>query len=179
MADDKDDASIGPLRSLLKRFVDPSEDWAQRGEARKPSVIIVYAGVLLGILVLNAALSTQIAETAEGAGPLLAAIWIAVGIGVGQWLLLSHTPADVAADAVAAAQDAGRADAFKLSALLGVVMGVYCFTLPHTPPADCHGNANATMEALGEIRAQPLITLFLLDTFYFILFERIVHIHVH
>ena len=26
------------------------------------------------------------------------------------------------------------ADAFRLSAILGIAMGVYCFTLPHTPP---------------------------------------------
>ena len=90
MAKDRDDAPIGPLRSLLKRLVDPSEDWAQRGEERKPSALIVYAAVLLGILVLVATLSTQIAETAEGAGRLLAAVWIAVGIGAAIVVLLAY-----------------------------------------------------------------------------------------
>ncbi len=101
--------------------------------------------------------------------------WIAVGIGVGQWLLHMHTPADATAELIAAAQDAGRADAFKLSAILGVIMGLYCFTLPHTPPSKSPAKKNATFEALGEIRMQPLITLFLVSVplsvihqFYFV-----------
>jgi nucleoside transporter len=87
--------------------------------------------------------------------------WIAVGITVGQWLLLHHTPADATDAVVKAAQDAGRADAFRLSALLGIVMGVYCFTLPHTPPSQGKQKF-ATLEALREIRFQPLLMLFLL-----------------
>ena len=47
--------------------------------------------------------------------------WIAVGIGVGQWLLHSHTPAAGTEAAVRAAQVAGMADAFKVSAVLGVI----------------------------------------------------------
>ncbi|MEY2784833.1 MAG: hypothetical protein RL277_1040 [Planctomycetota bacterium] len=77
--------------------------------------------------------------------------WIAVGLAMGQWLAHAH-----AADVVA-----GKADAFRLSALLGVAMGVYCMTLPHTPPAR-GARRNATFEALGEIRRQPLLMLFLL-----------------
>ncbi|MEM9800613.1 MAG: MFS transporter [Planctomycetota bacterium] len=88
--------------------------------------------------------------------------WIAAGIAVGQWLLLNHTPTGVTEAAVEAAQDAGRADAFKLSAILGVVMGLYCFTLPHTPPSGAAKEANATFEALSEVRLQPLLTLFLI-----------------
>lgn len=88
--------------------------------------------------------------------------WIAAGIAVGQWLLLQHTPTGVEETAVAAAQNAGRADAFRLSAVLGVIMGLYCFTLPHTPPSPAPGAKNATFEALGEIRYQPLLTLFLI-----------------
>lgn len=59
-------------------------------------------------------------------------------------------------------QDRGRADAFKLSAILGAVMAVYCLTLPHTPPAKHAAQQSATMAALGEIGRQPLATLFLL-----------------
>ncbi len=87
--------------------------------------------------------------------------WIAVGIGIGQWLLLHHTPPGGDADTVMAAQAAGKADAFRLSAILGLVMGVYCFTLPHTPPMR-GAKKNATVEAIGQIRFNPLITLFLL-----------------
>ena len=86
--------------------------------------------------------------------------WIAAGIAVGQWLLLRYTPA--AADLVEAAQNAGRADAFRLSALLGIPMGLFCFTLPHTPPTKNAKKASAIGEALSEVRHQPLITLFLL-----------------
>jgi nucleoside transporter len=95
--------------------------------------------------------------------------WIVVGILVGQWLAFQHTPAGAVGSAVEAAQNAGRADAFKLSALLGLFMGLYCLTLPHTPPVsrekvveDESVKANATLEALGEVRRQPLLTLFLL-----------------
>lgn len=88
--------------------------------------------------------------------------WIAVGIAIGHWLAQAHSPAGATGAALEAAWNAGRADAFKLSAALGALMGVYCFTLPHTPPARGEGRKNATFEALGEIRKQPLITLFLL-----------------
>jgi len=57
--------------------------------------------------------------------------------------------------------DAGRADAFRLSAILGAVMGIFCFLLPATPPQPGK-QASATAEALKEIRRNPLITLFLL-----------------
>jgi len=77
--------------------------------------------------------------------------WIVVGLAMGQWLHLQHS-----ADVIA-----GKADAFRLSAILGVAMGLYCWTLPHTPPTK-GTRANATFEALGEIKRQPLITLFLL-----------------
>lgn len=94
--------------------------------------------------------------------------WIAVGITIGQWLLRSHTPAEelidgivVNAEAIASAQFAGMADAFRLSAVLGVIMGVFCFTLPKTPPARSQ-EKNAALEAIGEVRKQPLLTLFLL-----------------
>ncbi|MEM8713658.1 MAG: MFS transporter, partial [Planctomycetota bacterium] len=88
--------------------------------------------------------------------------WIAAGIAVGQWLLFQHTPVGVTEEAIAAAQDAGRADAFRLSAVLGVVMGLYCFSLPHTPPSSEGASSNATAKALGEIKMQPLLTLFLI-----------------
>jgi nucleoside transporter len=88
--------------------------------------------------------------------------WIVVGLAVGQWLLRHHTPEGESAAVIAAAQAAGRADAFRLSALLGAIMAVYSFTLPHTPPARGK-QKNATFEALGEIRRQPLLALFLIS----------------
>jgi len=63
---------------------------------------------------------------------------------------------------VAAAQDAGRAGAFRLSALLGVLMAAYCLTLPHTPPSPAARGRNAALEALSEVRRMPLLLLFLL-----------------
>ncbi len=87
--------------------------------------------------------------------------WIAVGIGIGQWLLHRHTPADASVEQVLAAQAAGKADAFKLSAILGVIMGLYCFTLPHTPPAK-EKKTNAAFAAMGAVTRQPLLMLFLL-----------------
>ena len=88
--------------------------------------------------------------------------WIAVGIGVGQWLLLRHTPAEGTQAVIEAAQNAGRADAFRLSGILGVLMGLYCFSLPNTPPAREGTESNASLRALQEVRRQPLLTLFLI-----------------
>lgn len=87
--------------------------------------------------------------------------WIAVGIGIGQWLLHMHSPAGLAGDALKAEQARGMADAFKFSAILGIAMGLFCFALPHTPPSK-GAKANATFEAIGEVKHQPLLTLFLL-----------------
>ncbi len=89
--------------------------------------------------------------------------WIAVGIAIGQWLLYQHTPSgpDLTQEFISARQTAGMADAFKLSGALGILMGAFCFFLPQTPPQKGQ-NRSATNEALGEIRHQPLITLFLL-----------------
>jgi nucleoside transporter len=87
--------------------------------------------------------------------------WIVVGIAIGQWLLHRHTPAGASAEAVGAAQVAGMADAFRLSGLLGILMGIYCFTLPRTPPSR-EKHSNASVKALREIKRNPLLTLFLL-----------------
>lgn len=87
--------------------------------------------------------------------------WIAAGIGIGQWLLYTYTPTGVSPEELNRVRLAGMADAFRLSAILGIVMGVYCFTLPRTPPTEGK-KKNATFEALGEIKNQPLVTLFLL-----------------
>jgi two-component system nitrate/nitrite sensor histidine kinase NarX len=81
MAKSRPDAPIGPLRSLLKRLVDPSEDWAQRGEDRKPGALMVYACVLLGLLVLVAVLATRMADHADGVPGLLTGIWVALALG--------------------------------------------------------------------------------------------------
>ncbi|MSR28112.1 MAG: MFS transporter [Phycisphaerales bacterium] len=96
--------------------------------------------------------------------------WVLVGIAIGQWLLRAHTPGSeqlaglspAAADAmVASAHAAGMADAFRLSGLLGVVMGIYCLSLPATPPSSGK-RASAVAEAISEIRLAPLVTLFML-----------------
>lgn len=87
--------------------------------------------------------------------------WIAVGIGIGQWLLHSHTPAGVSEAEQLAAQAEGIKDAFRLSAILGVLMGLYCLTLPKTPPAKGQ-KSYAAFEAISEARRQPLLTLFLI-----------------
>jgi nucleoside transporter len=87
--------------------------------------------------------------------------WIAVGIGIGQFLLRYATPAGASEQQALAAQAAGIANAFKLSAVLGVIMGFYCFMLPKTPPA-INKESNAAAKALAAAKRQPLLTLFLL-----------------
>jgi nucleoside transporter len=88
--------------------------------------------------------------------------WICAGIGVAQWLFFHHTPAgNLSTSEIAAAQTAGMGDAFGLSAMLGVIMGIYCFTLPHTPPQKGK-NEFASGEALSEVIRNPrLRALFL------------------
>ncbi|MCH2136222.1 MAG: MFS transporter [Phycisphaerales bacterium] len=87
--------------------------------------------------------------------------WIAVGIGIGQWLLYHYTPEYADAVAKTAKQAMGMQDAFRLSAILGVIMGLYCFTLPRTPPQKGQEKF-AFAETLKEVRVNPLLTLFLI-----------------
>ena len=88
--------------------------------------------------------------------------WIVVGIAVGQWLLHHHTPPGASEAETLLAQAKGRADAFKLSAILGLAMGLYSFTLPDTPPAK-GAKTNAFNAALGTVSRNPLATLFLVS----------------
>lgn len=87
--------------------------------------------------------------------------WIAAGIGIGQWLL--HNYAGGSPDhAKDPAVYAGMADAFKLSGICGIAMGIYCLVgLPSTPPSKSK-DSNATMKVLGEVSHPPLLTLFLI-----------------
>jgi len=101
--------------------------------------------------------------------------WIVAGIGVAQWLLYMHTPSGVPEAQVKAAQLAGMADSLRASAILGAIMGIYCFTLPKTPPRRDKQNF-AAWEALGEIVRGPLLVLFVISfvvacvhQFYFVL----------
>lgn len=89
--------------------------------------------------------------------------WIVVGIGMGQWLLHRHAPADpeTTREAIQAMRAAGHADAFKLSGVLGIALGILCFFLPRTPPQKGK-QKYATAEALGEVKRNPLLTLFLI-----------------
>ncbi|MFK5956989.1 MAG: MFS transporter [Planctomycetota bacterium] len=107
--------------------------------------------------------------------------WIAVGIGMGHWLGIMHSPADLFGEELRLAQVAGKADAFRLSAVLGALMGLYCWSLPHTPPSKS-GDKNATLEALAEIKKPPLLLIFLLAVpvscihqFYFVHTESFLH----
>lgn len=92
--------------------------------------------------------------------------WIAVGIGIGQWLLYH-------AGTARAEQVRGMGDAFRLSAILGVILGIYCFMLPKTPPqrgrkagegADGPRKGFAPGEALVAVgRNRSLFWLFLIS----------------
>ena len=87
--------------------------------------------------------------------------WIAAGIAVAQWLFFQHSPLGATAADLKVAQLAGIADAFRLSGVLGILLGLFCFMLPSTPPSR-EQRRNASLEALGEIKRNPLLTLFVL-----------------
>jgi len=79
--------------------------------------------------------------------------------------------------------DGSRVAAFHLSALLGMLMALYCLTLPNTPPsiATAGREPMAWKAALAEIRLQPLVTLFLIaipvsviHQFYFVFTSQFV-----
>jgi MFS family permease len=57
---------------------------------------------------------------------------------------------------------AGMADSFKLSAILGVILGIYCLMLPKTPPKQGQQKF-APWEALAEVKKMPLLALFLIS----------------
>lgn len=80
--------------------------------------------------------------------------WVVSGITVGHWLLFK-------AGTDRALQFQYMADAMKLSATLGIILGLYSLTLPATPPSPGREKF-APVEALKEICRQPLLTLFLL-----------------
>jgi MFS family permease len=133
--------------------------------------------------------------------------WIAVGIGIGQFLAFTATPPKPEAEKVAVErlktmdpkvkaetlevaikgkkdptdaekeaalleavakrvilekQAAGMAVAFKVSAALGWLLGVFCFTLPKTPPKKSD-QAFAPFAAIGQIKKMPLLALFILS----------------
>jgi len=94
--------------------------------------------------------------------------WIAAGIGIGQILLRSYNDSPELLNE-------GRGVGFLIAAGLGVVMAVYCLTLPHTPPTKSAEEKTAWLEGVKEVFKQPLITLFaiavpvsMIHQFYFV-----------
>ncbi|MCE2885388.1 MAG: MFS transporter [Planctomycetaceae bacterium] len=81
--------------------------------------------------------------------------WIAAGIALGQILFRMYNESD-------ATLNAGRAVGFQIAAGLGVIMALYCLTLPNTPPTKSASEKTAWLEGLQEIFRRPLITLFLI-----------------
>ena len=81
--------------------------------------------------------------------------WIAAGISIGQILLRSYNDS-------AEHLNEGRGVGFLIAAGLGVIMAVYCLTLPHTPPTKSAADQTAWLEGVKEVMKQPLIMLFLI-----------------
>ena len=81
--------------------------------------------------------------------------WIAAGIAIGQILFRHYNDSD-------AALNEGRGVGFLIAAGLGVVMALYCLTLPNTPPTKSATEKTAWLEGVQEIFRKPLLTLFLI-----------------
>jgi nucleoside transporter len=88
--------------------------------------------------------------------------WIAAGILMGHWLRLEYSPPGLSGAVLDAEWNRGRADAFVLSSALGALLGVFCFTLPTTPPKKDAERENAFAGALAYVFKQPLLLLFVL-----------------
>ena len=80
--------------------------------------------------------------------------WIVAGIIVGQYLLRAATPAEGTIEEIAAAQDAGRIFAFNLSALLGLLMGFFCFS---AGASSASNNARSSHRPCSCFAAAPAI----------------------
>ncbi len=87
--------------------------------------------------------------------------WICAGIGVSQWLSYAHSPEGMP-EVVAQAELAGLADSFRLSAILGIALGAFCWAgLPSTPPRP--GSSRfAPFEALSVLKKRRMWALFLI-----------------
>ena len=73
--------------------------------------------------------------------------WIAVGIGIGQWLLHYHTPAQADEATRLASQASGIMDAFRLSAIIGFAppdSKASTAARPRTSPARARRTASCT-----------------------------------
>ena len=120
----------------------------------------IAAGITVGHWLLNMHSPVEQVEAVQAARTVLEALQESgaaeAQVGVGEAALTTAT------DALNASQNAGRSDAFKVSAILGILMGIFCFTLPNTPPAKNAKESNAAWEAIREVRRQPLVTLFFL-----------------
>ena len=88
--------------------------------------------------------------------------WIVVGIGMGQWLLSRYVDDALPEKLRIAKQVSGYADSFKLASILGLAMGLYSLTLPHTPPSRSEQSL-AFAKAAKFILRHPLVTLFLVS----------------
>jgi nucleoside transporter len=94
--------------------------------------------------------------------------WIAAGITIGQILFRYYNDSD-------ATLNEGRGVGFLIAAGLGVVMALYCLTLPNTPPTKSATAKTAWLEGVQEIFRRPLIVLFaiavpisMIHQFYFV-----------
>ncbi len=81
--------------------------------------------------------------------------WIAAGITLGQILFRFYNDSD-------ATLNAGRAIGFQIAGGLGLLMALYCLTLPKTPPTKSATEKTAWLEAVQEIFRRPLVVLFLI-----------------
>jgi nucleoside transporter len=81
--------------------------------------------------------------------------WIAAGIGIGQVLLRHYNDSPEHLNE-------GRGVGFLIAAALGIVMAIYCLTLPHTPPTKAADEKTAWLEGVKEVAKWPLVMLFLI-----------------
>jgi len=80
--------------------------------------------------------------------------WIVAGLVLSAW---RYSRPEVAAGL-------GRNDCFYLGGAAGLLMGLFCFTLPHTPPARAGVSPWAFLKALALLK-NPRIAVFLLISF--------------
>jgi len=85
-----EEAQPGRLRTVLAKIVLPADDWAKRGDERRPSTLTALMWTLIAILALAAFAGVHLWREPEAAPSVLVALLVLLALGAGIVLVLMH-----------------------------------------------------------------------------------------